>query len=373
MLTCVQVALVYETPFWESERDIFGTLNEAELRDSMEQKDYESRRGRFWLFWNCIKTSGQPTLIALMAGNAAHDTEVTDDSVLIREVTERLSKMFAPATVPLPLESIVTRWKKDPFAGGSYSFMGPTAQAGDYDAMARPIGSLHFAGEATCGTHPATVHGAYLSGLRAASEVVESMLGPIQVPHPLAAAKAKPGTPTPSAVAGMKHGRDEPDSVESRNVRQARSDDLEASIIGAILEQIGERPHKPERTGNNPYLLYTRDHWHSVKAECDEQRKATTGDANAKASKDHIRTVLGAKWRNAAKEVQQPYHEEANKLKEASATAAAAYKEKATVWDKEAARIRTEYIASSSAKGEVFSGKTAIENGGSRRDRRVVS
>ncbi|KAF4309664.1 High mobility group HMG1/HMG2 [Botryosphaeria dothidea] len=368
-----KVALVYDTPFWETDRDIFGTLNEAELQNSMEQRDYELRRGRFWLFWNCIKTSGRPTLIALMAGNAAHDTEVTDDKVLVREVTERLSKMFAPAVVPLPTEHIVTRWKKDPFAGGSYSFMGPTAQPGDYDAMARPIGSLHFAGEATCGTHPATVHGAYLSGLRAASEVVDSMLGPIEVQHPLVPTKAKPGTPTPIAVAGTKHGRDEMDSVESRNVRQARNEDLEALITAAILEQIGERPHKPERTGNNPYLLYTRDQWHTVKAECDEQRRAATGDPNAKASKDHIRTVLGAKWRNAPSDVQQPYLDEANKLKEASAAAAAEYKEKSAVWEKEAARIRTEFMTSSTVKGEFFSGKTAIENGSTKRDRRVAS
>ncbi|KAF9633475.1 High mobility group HMG1/HMG2 [Lasiodiplodia theobromae] len=368
-----KVALVYDTPFWEPDRDIFGTLNEAELRDSMEQKDYESRRGRFWLFWNCIKTTGRPTLVALMAGNAAHDTEVTDDHVLVREVTERLSKMFAPAIVPLPTEYIVTRWKKDPFAGGSYSFMGPTAQPGDYDAMARPIGSLHFAGEATCGTHPATVHGAYLSGLRAASEVVDSMLGPIEVQHPLVAPKAKQGTPTLGAGAGTKRGREEMDSVESRNVRQARNEDLEVLITAAILEQVGERPHKPERTGNNPYLLYTRDHWHSVKAECDEQRRAATGDANAKASKDHIRTVLGAKWRNAPNEVQQPYLDEANKLKEASATAAAEYKEKAAVWEKGAARIRTEFMARNLAQGESFSGKTAIETGSTRRERRVVS
>ncbi|GME48920.1 High mobility group HMG1/HMG2 [Neofusicoccum parvum] len=369
-----KVALVYDTPFWETERDIFGTLNESELQDSMEQKDYESRRGRFWLFWNCIKTSGRPTLVALMAGNAAHDTEASDDNVLIHEVTERLSKMFAPAPVPLPTESIVTRWKKDPFAGGSYSFMGPTAQPGDYDAMAQPIGSLHFAGEATCGTHPATVHGAYLSGLRAASEVVDSMLGPIEVQHPLVAAKVKPGTPTLRGGAGTKHDRDELDSVESRNVRQARNDDLEALITAAILEEIGERPQKPERTGNNPYLLYTRDHWHNVKAECDEQRRAATCDPNAKASKDHIRTVLGAKWRNAPKEVQQPYVEEANRLKEASATAAAEYKEKSAIWEKGAARIRTDLMANSSAKGEFFSGKTTIENGGTgRRDRRFVS
>ncbi|KAF2146890.1 uncharacterized protein K452DRAFT_219038 [Aplosporella prunicola CBS 121167] len=371
-----KVILVYDSPFWESDRDMFGTLNEAEIHDSMEQKDYELRRGRFWLFWNCLKTSGRPTLVALMAGNAAHDTEVADNNDLIHEVTERLKKMFAPATVPLPSEVIITRWKKDPFACGSYSYMGPQAQAGDYNAMAKPIGTLHFAGEATCGTHPATVHGAYLSGLRAASEVVESMLGAIEVPHPLVAPKTKPEAATAAATAtptGTKRPRSEPGSPNSRNVRQMRNEDIEASIISAILEQIGQRPLKPERTGNNPYLLYTRDHWHAIKAECDAQRRAATGDAAAKASKDSIRAVIGAKWRGAGEEVQRPYVEEAGRAKEASKEASRTWKAGVEAWDREAARIRREVLRSSClGEEDVAFGKTAIESGGSRRERRGV-
>ena len=39
--------------------------------------------------------------------------------------------------------------------------------------LASPLGALHFAGEGTSETFPSTVHGALLSGRRAASEVVE--------------------------------------------------------------------------------------------------------------------------------------------------------------------------------------------------------
>ncbi|KAH9890240.1 hypothetical protein F4778DRAFT_796496, partial [Xylariomycetidae sp. FL2044] len=47
------------------------------------------------------------------------------------------------------------------------------------------VPALHLAGEHTTDTHPATVHGAYLSGLQVASEVIDTMLGPIQIPVPL--------------------------------------------------------------------------------------------------------------------------------------------------------------------------------------------
>ena len=60
--------------------------------------------------------------------------------------------------------------------------MGPESQPGDYEAMATRTGNMFWAGEGTCGTHPATVHGAFISGLRAASEVVQAMIGQIVPP-----------------------------------------------------------------------------------------------------------------------------------------------------------------------------------------------
>lgn len=78
--------------------------------------------------------------------------------------------------VPDPEGFIVTRWAADPFARGSYSFIGVGASNGSRRALAEPLGDarvdrVFFAGEATSPGHSATVHGAYLSGRRAADEV----------------------------------------------------------------------------------------------------------------------------------------------------------------------------------------------------------
>lgn len=164
---------------------MFGLLNEAEQKASLDPSDYERRRGRFYLIWNASKISGRPMLVALMAGNAAHDAEWTDTTTLMTEATERLRTVFGPAKVPAPLEVIVTRWRRDPFTRGTYSYVGPETRPGDYDLMSKSVGNLHFAGEATCGTHPATVHGAFLSGLRVAAEVMDDMAGQINLPSPL--------------------------------------------------------------------------------------------------------------------------------------------------------------------------------------------
>lgn len=358
---------MYEEAFWEPNRDMFGLLNEAEHEASLNPEEYSSRRGRFYLFWNCIKTSGKPTLVALMAGEAAHYAEATPNDELVKQVTDRLAKMFAPAPVPLPTETIVTRWSKDPFARGSYSYVGPRTKAGDYDVMAKPHGPLHFAGEATCGTHPATVHGAYLSGLRAAAEVVESMIGPIQIPSPLVEKKTKTETPSTPTIPESKR-RLEPEQEQSiiKDARVLR-EDYEASILFAIMQEIGERPTKPTRGGVNPFLLYTKDHWYVCKNECDETRRAATGDPTAKASKTEIRTALGLMWRTASDEVKKPYLDQTQNAKEDAAASAVTFKERVATWEREAVRIRQEYMEKNPPPGgvDLVNGRSAIELGAS--------
>ncbi|ORY08827.1 flavin-containing amine oxidoreductase-domain containing protein [Clohesyomyces aquaticus] len=365
-----KVILVYDEAFWEPNRDMFGLLNDGERKASLDQHDYSTRRGRFYLFWNCIKTSGRPMLVALMAGEAAHYAEASSDSELVQEVTDRLSKMFAPKPVPLPSETIVTRWKRDPLACGSYSYVGPKTQAGDYDVMARSHGPLHFAGEATCGTHPATVHGAYLSGLRAAAEVVESMIGRIKVPAPLVEKRIKVEPSLTPVSMEPKHRL----SFDGRITQQLRDEDYEASIIGAILGQIGERPIKPGRAGVNPFLLYTKDYWYKCKADCDASRKAATGDPNAKASKTEIRTAIGLMWRTASPEVKKPYLDHTQNARDNAAAYAATFKDRVATWDREAARIRQEYIQAHpppTGNEDMMNSRTAIELGTGKRLRRL--
>ncbi|KAF2750693.1 hypothetical protein M011DRAFT_464518 [Sporormia fimetaria CBS 119925] len=384
-----KVILVYEEAFWEPHRDMFGLLNESEPPNSQDLKDYSARRGRFYLFWNCIKTSGRPTLVALMAGDSAHYAEATSEDQLVKEVTASLAKMFADKNVPLPSETIVTRWSRDPYARGSYSFVGPKTQAGDYDVMARPHGPIHFAGEATCGTHPATVHGAYLSGLRAAAEVVESMLGPIEVPSPLVEKKLKTNNLSPVPTPQHTEHKLQPESNQAANGRPSqpqhplpnhgpqRDESYEASIIGAILSEIGERPIKPGRSGSNPFLLYTADTWYSTKSACDAERRAATKNALAKASKTEIRTAIGYNWRTASEEVRKPYMEKAQKAKEDTAAAMAGFEARVAVWDREAERIRREFVERNppvDGSGDAYVGGTAIERvagAGSKRLRRM--
>jgi monoamine oxidase len=76
------------------------------------------------------------------------------------------------AKVPEPTGAVVVRWAGDPFARGYYSHVAVGARAADMDALAAPEGErLYFCGEATMRGYSATVHGAYLSGLREAARI----------------------------------------------------------------------------------------------------------------------------------------------------------------------------------------------------------
>ena len=78
------------------------------------------------------------------------------------------------ATIPDPIDAIVTRWRHDPYARGSYSYLAAEASPSDRASLGRPVGRLYFAGEAVHRDFPATVHGAWLSGRDAARQVIDA-------------------------------------------------------------------------------------------------------------------------------------------------------------------------------------------------------
>ena len=354
--TLNKVILVYDKPFWKVDQDMFGLLREPEVPESLDQEDYISNRGRFYFFWNCIKTTGRPVLISLMAGDAAHQAERSSDADLVAEVTQELAKIFKQTMVPQPIETIVTRWGKDPFARGSYSYVDAASLPGDYEAMAAPIGTLHFAGEATCATHPATVHGAYISGLRAASEIIDDLLGPIEVPKPLVSWPAETDVVTaetppqyrlkdPTTKApGPAIKEPDPAPVEPENVKQARLEAFESDILQAILNELGFRPSPPGKPGSNPFLLFTKDHWAEVKKACDHAQVRRSGDPNKKAERNEIRAMVGQIWREASDEAKRPYFEQTESNRKANLEEAATFDARLASWDEKAMEVRKQYV-----------------------------
>jgi len=381
---------------------MFGLLNEAESRNSLDCADYAMDRGRFYLIWNASKISGRPMLVALMAGHSAYEAEQTETDTLLEEITERLRKTFAPRSVPPPLEVIVTRWKKDPFTRGTYSYVGPETRPGDYDLMARPVGNLHFAGEATCGTHPATVHGAFLSGLRVAAEVMESMAGPVTLPNPLVGAALikpelakphfQPSAPAPrllstaSAPGGGSWGSmsfaGEPLPVmTSRTV--VKSEPSENTPVASVptapaaVRKLSGPPKQSVCSQDRSYWLQPQTFDAAglnyeaaiigailtqlgerpakpsrpgvnpfllfTKAKWDEC-KAFCSATDAGGGRDAIRQTLGKWWKAASEEVRQPYLTQSQAAQGAADALRKEWEQTVMRYDEDAGRVRREYV-----------------------------
>ncbi|HEX4149738.1 MAG TPA: FAD-dependent oxidoreductase, partial [Pirellulales bacterium] len=149
--------LRFPRQFWPARADWLGYVSEP--------------RGRWSEYFNVAKFADRPILLGFNAAAYARKMEKKTDNEAVSDMMSALQAMFG-RRVPDPTAFAITRWASDPFSYGSYSFMKVGATPRDYDALAEPLGGrLFFAGEHTNRRYAATVHGAYLSGQRAARQL----------------------------------------------------------------------------------------------------------------------------------------------------------------------------------------------------------
>jgi len=131
-----------------------------------------SKKNGGWMeFLNFKPFIDEPVLMAFSSGEYGIQLEKLSDEEIIAEGMDVLRKLYGD-DIPEPEDYIITRWASDPFSRGSYSFTPVGATPADYDDLAEPVmNRLFFAGEATIKESPATVHGAYLSGIREAERI----------------------------------------------------------------------------------------------------------------------------------------------------------------------------------------------------------
>lgn len=158
MGTLNRVYMRFPKPFWATTgTELLGYIAE--------------RKGEWAEGYSVHGYTGAPILMLFNAGAFGVAIERLSNEAIVAQSMEVLRKMFGNS-IPSPEASLVTRWASDPFALGSYSYAATGASLSDYVQIAEPVGNrLYFAGEATSSLYPATVHGAYLSGLREARRI----------------------------------------------------------------------------------------------------------------------------------------------------------------------------------------------------------
>ncbi|MBK8538779.1 MAG: FAD-dependent oxidoreductase [Ardenticatenia bacterium] len=131
------------------------------------------RPGEWTSFVNLAPQTGQPLILAFNAGDFGRRAEEMDEAKAVADCMASLRRILGP-DLPDPLAWQRSAWSRDPWAHGSYSYRPPGASAKDHRLLATPVSErLLLAGEHCHARHPATVHGAWLSGLAAAEQVLE--------------------------------------------------------------------------------------------------------------------------------------------------------------------------------------------------------
>lgn len=144
--------------FWDSDYEIF---------------DYISEDGHWQTWYDFSNVVDEPVLLGFNAGRIGREVEAFSDEETVEDAMRVLRRIFPDA--PDPIDWVLSRWASDPFAGGSYSYSRVGSTPEDYAALAESINDvLFFAGEATDHINSAGVDGAFITGLRAAEEVIEA-------------------------------------------------------------------------------------------------------------------------------------------------------------------------------------------------------
>jgi monoamine oxidase len=131
--------------------------------------------GKFNYFLNMNKYSTNNAFTSFLLGNYGETLGGYDGYSYANWANENIWNIFHTAKYGASY-CYGTQWKRDPYFYGAFSYVPVSAYASDYDVIAENIDKkLFFAGEHTNRQYRGTVHGAYLSGIRAAEKIIASI------------------------------------------------------------------------------------------------------------------------------------------------------------------------------------------------------
>ena len=172
-----KVILEFDEPLIQDDTELTFLLWTREDLES-----YSLIREYPWLssFYVLMKIPGSNIYYIWFAGKDAEMISQLPSELVSQLLLKVLEDKFFKFSIPQPRKVIKTNWSQKPFCG-SYSFSSPVSSGKEREVLGQPLdGStplqVLFAGEATNLIHFATVNGAYESGLRESTRIIESGL-----------------------------------------------------------------------------------------------------------------------------------------------------------------------------------------------------
>lgn len=151
-----KTCLLFDGVFWDRDIEFIGRVG--------------AEKGHWAETLNLYPHTGQPILMMFNAGAYGARLERYADRRIVENAVAVLKDMYGD--VPAPRDARITRWNSDQWTLGSYSYVPAGSSFEQYAVLGEPVADkVFFAGEATHHEFPATVHGAFLSGIRAARQI----------------------------------------------------------------------------------------------------------------------------------------------------------------------------------------------------------
>ena len=151
-----KTCLLFDDVFWNKDVEFIGYVG--------------AEKGHWAETLNLYPYTRQPILMMFNAGAYGAQIEQFSDREIVAQAVAALANMYED--VPPPRDACITRWRSDQWTHGSYSYVPAGSSFERYAELGEPVDNkLFFAGEATQDDYPSTVHGAFLSGVRAARQI----------------------------------------------------------------------------------------------------------------------------------------------------------------------------------------------------------
>ena len=153
------LVLEFDEVFWDEKADLINYISDHE--------------GHWASTLNIYKSTGKKFLKMFNAGSAAITHAEMNDEEVVESAMVALRNMYGE-DIPEPIAFARSNWSKELHIGFSYATIPPGCNAKECDEIAEPISKkLWFAGEHTHLEFLGTVHGAYMTGEKAAYEILE--------------------------------------------------------------------------------------------------------------------------------------------------------------------------------------------------------
>ncbi|KZK87952.1 4-methylaminobutanoate oxidase (methylamine-forming) [Pseudovibrio sp. W64] len=157
-----KVAMKFDELHWPENTQYFGLMTQTQ--------------GRWNYFLNHKPFINANVLTALSFGNYSRMIETMDHDYMLEDAMKAVRTMFGWDT-PDPRHYIATRWSQDPYTKGAFSYAKVGCNPYDFNVLSEPVSRcLTLAGEHTNFQYHGTVHGAHLSGKKAAKIAMETMM-----------------------------------------------------------------------------------------------------------------------------------------------------------------------------------------------------